>query len=330
MSKSGKPSPLSAAMDLPEHAWLLYRRALRGEPIQSADPGFADLDAVGLLVHDPVRDAFVVAELRLVQERLEKRATDQLIQAAEGMSAIPQFLHLVADLRERHSEAGGSFDRAVFLDGLDNVHAEMAAAVDAAQVDVLTAHPAKRPRRLVANSQERDLALLRRGVAMRTMYHPVNRGVPAVREWAQAVTDAGAQVRTLSSPFLKMVIVDSSHAFITDFVQGRDHTQGAWLIRHPAIVAFIREVFEQTWQQADPWDGTSGRAPVSPAYTTPTLRTMLRGVCAGKSQTQIGKQLGVSERTVSGQLSALREQLGLQTSAQLVYWWATSPERELD
>lgn len=316
-----------------------YQRALRGEGIGPEDAGFDTLVDLGLIIPDPLTPGqHVPAALDQVEEQLRVEGAARLSAAVGYMEAIPS---LLADLSSEHRRSGRKPHHAeiVYLQGLERVHAVMARIVDSARSEIHSAHPGQRPKDLVARSLPRDVKLAERGVRLRTIYHPNNRRVRSVHEWARTMAMHGSQVRTLSAPFLKCVIVDDRHAFISDFIEGADVTQSAWHVQHPAMVAWIREVFQQTWERATPWEtnppqeniGPSGASTSEgPRMTTPETRAILRGLCAGWTHQQIGQSLGLSERTVTKRLSELRERIGLATNAQLTYWWAFSRERHLD
>ncbi|MEW2081123.1 LuxR C-terminal-related transcriptional regulator [Streptomyces sp. NPDC005283] len=338
MSEVDNSSNVTGLPQLSAQAWELYRRALKGERITLQEPGFDELDSMGLLIPEPFRPGLhVPTELAHVESQLRTLAEQRLATAVSFMSGIRSLLESVEEEQHRHGGPAGDL-AAVFIEGIDAVHKVMAPAVDAARSEVLTAQPGKRKPELLAASAPRDIALIERGVSMRIVYNGSNQGDAAARQYANSIISHGGHIRTMEAPIMKMIIVDNDHAFVPDFAEGRAPEVGAWHMRHPAMVGFVRAAFEDFWQRSTPW-GTTGPSEqrgasgdsqaTSEPVTTPVLRSILRGIVAGLSHRQIGDQLGISERTVTTHLSGLRTNLGLATIPQLTFWWAESDERKL-
>jgi DNA-binding CsgD family transcriptional regulator len=102
------------------------------------------------------------------------------------------------------------------------------------------------------------------------------------------------------------------------------------------MVAYIAAEFEAKWDRADPWHGElRGRQAGSVVgsdgvRTTRRQREIMRDLAAGKSQRATAAGLGVSERTVSDEITTLRDLFDARSREQLVFKWAFSPDRLVD
>ncbi|PZT71534.1 hypothetical protein [Streptomyces sp. AC1-42T] len=343
MNEEDSSSDSRALPGLTSQGRALLRRVLNEELISPSDPGFAELDGLGILVPELYRPGlFVIAQRSQIESHLQQSAKRQLAEAVEFSSGIRAFLD---DLEAEQARGGGSGWRSsmptesVFLEGANSVHKVMARVTDSARSEVLTMHPGKRPRNRLEKSVARDVELLRSGVRIRTLYQRANLAVAATRRWVSVVTEAGARVRTLDAPIIKTIVIDDAHAFVPD--PKKPVSAGAWYIRDPAAISYFQQVFENEWRRAAPWDTTgipveSERAaaeselPAPATVTTPRQRSILRAICAGLSYAQAGAQLGVKQRTIADDMAKLRQSQGLATNEQLTFWWATAPDRLLN
>lgn len=344
MSESDKSPDMRRPPVLTEAARTLLRRALKGEQLSEDEAGFAELAALRVLCPEPYRQGiYVLAERSDIEDHLRGAAEERLTSAAKFMSGIRTFLEDIDRERSRF-DIGDSSRASYFIDTINSVHEVMASLTYAAQSEILALQPGKRKRHILTSSEPRDIANMQRGIAMRTIYQRINLPVPHVRRYVANLTAAGAQFRTTDAPLIKTVLIDGRDAFIPDVVSGRDSVAGAWHIRDPAAVGYIRQAFEYEWLRASPWDETGipsepeegdegdNEEPTGPRpITTPRQRTILRGICDGQSYQQIGRMLGVKSRTVADDMARLRRMKNVETNEQLAYWFATSPDRlEMD
>ncbi|MFB7836248.1 LuxR C-terminal-related transcriptional regulator [Streptomyces sp. NPDC056056] len=307
---------------------------MRGEPLQDDAPGLRGLLARGVLRPNPtLPGAYVPVPLRYLESQLYASALKGLTAMVEGFAQIPA---LVGEL-EAEQQAHGHSDepaRSVHLTSVDAVNTETVRTSLGARREILTAQPGFRPPKLLKALLNPHLEPARRGVAVRTIYRTSERSSPSTGQWVATVTEAGAQVRTLGESFPRMIIVDRAHAFFEAFdTEGAVIPQTAWYTQDPAVCQVLALHFYTGWERADPWLPQAQEEPPASTEahhkTTKTQRTILRSIVAGRSHAQIGKDLGLSERTVTAQVSKLRASLGFTTVPQLTYWWATSPERLL-
>lgn len=166
-----------------------------------------------------------------------------------------------------------------------------------------------RPPEVLADALPRDLAMLDRGIAVRSVYqHPARFHQPT-QDYVRTVAAAGSQIRTLNELFGRMIIVDQRVAFIPD----RSRPGGAVVIRQPSAVAFLYDAFQQSWNQATPYH--SGPA-AARAVTGEIKRTVAILLADGWKDEVIARRLGLSPRTCRRHIAELMEQLGARSRTQ--------------
>ncbi|MFD4243615.1 LuxR C-terminal-related transcriptional regulator [Streptomyces sp. NPDC058525] len=314
-----------------------YRRALRGELLQEDEPGLSSLLARGVLVANPFHHGiYVPAPPRYLETQLHASVLRSLTATVEEFAQIPAFVRELEAEQQRHGESL-SPAASVHLRSVDAVNAEMIRTTMGARREILTAQPGFRPTKVLKGALSRHMEPAKRGVTVRTIYRASERSNVVQSQWVADVTAAGAEVRTLSESFPRLILVDRAHAFFEAFdEEGVLIPKTAWYSQDRAVCEVLALYFYTGWERADPWlpdakDGHAGHAGGAGAEhkTTKLQRTILRSIVAGRGYDQIGKDLGVSERTVTVHVSKLRTALGFKTVPQLTHWWATSPERLL-
>ncbi|MER5302284.1 LuxR C-terminal-related transcriptional regulator [Streptomyces lasiicapitis] len=315
---------------LTDVARALLRRALQGDVVAADEPGFDDVDRLGVLVSDPYRrGVYAMAAPSQIEDRLYAAAARQVTEAAVFISGIRAFLD---DLAHERAQFGGQIppphNSSYFICGVDAARETMNSLIYAAKSELRAVQPGKRERKILDAALPRDVALMERGVPMRTLYQHVNRPLRHVRRYVAAMTAAGARFRLTDAPLVKMVMIDRAHAFIPDITGGRDHTAGAWHIRDPAAIAYMAQLFELEWLRSTPWDFTEVPDDTRPeVITTARQRSILRGICSGQSYEQIGRSLSIKVRTVADNMARLRKVLKVDTNEELAYWFATAADR---
>lgn len=334
MTQNGTTSPSRDPLELSPEVREVYRQILRGQSVPAELPGLAELLRLGLVFTDPERpDSHCAVDPYRAGRRLLRHARLQMKETADFLAAIPDFFDdLEGDFRAARvaSMAGVTVEN---LMGGEVINARIAELLGRAKKELLTAQPngPRSPDELEV-SIGRDTDALARGVAMKTLYHANARTGGPTRQWVDVMTSRGAQVRTLEKPFMRAIIIDREHAFIEDFHhrpndEAEPDMKRACLIHDPVVCSFVAEVFLRDFRRADPW---YGKPSDEGTVTTPIQRSILRDMCEGKDQRQAGDRHGISERTVNKHLADLRKRLNFDTQAQLIYWWALSPERDLD
>ncbi|MFE7465180.1 hypothetical protein ACFU6R_13925 [Streptomyces sp. NPDC057499] len=154
---------------------------------------------------------------------------------------------------------------------------------------------------------DRDLAMLDRGVRMRTLYQHSARASLATQGYVERLTAAGAEYRTAAELPDRAVVFDRSVAFLPRRANGGSG-EGAVLVRDPDVVAYLCRTFEQHWSGATPFRGTSEAAYKEVGGS---LRRALVGLLAeGAKDEVIARRMGMSLRTCRRHIAELLEELG--------------------
>jgi hypothetical protein len=213
--------------------------------------------------------------------------------------------------RASFTEARGPF---TYLHGIEAIDAHIATLVAEAEDEMLTAQPQTgRSAAALAIATKRDIAMLDRGTKMRTLYQHSARRSSMTHKYVAAVTARGAEVRTLDEFFNRMIVIDRRVAVIPN----GDQLSIAVVIREPAIVAYLVDVFERAWERGRPF---ANRERAMLAEIAAEQRAMtIRMLIEGHSDPVSAKRLGVSPRTYAGYVADLKAEYEAETRFQLGY-----------
>ncbi|WP_196218161.1 LuxR C-terminal-related transcriptional regulator [Streptomyces blattellae] len=244
--------------------------------------------------------------LRSIAERLDalsRLTTDHLIDINSTKKSMSASIS-----EESHIE---------YLHGLDAISSAIDDALTGAQQEILTAQPdGPRPGQVLDNALESVRPHIEAGVTMRTLYQHTTRFDEATKNYVRTVTDYGVKVRTLAEFFDRLIIIDDSVAFIS---ANESRTVGL-AIREPAIVRFLKDTFERSWDRAKSFPFVPLHAAKAADDVIPSLRESIsRLLIGGYSDKLIARRLGISERSLQGHIAAMKQQLGANTRLQLGY-----------
>lgn len=284
-------------------------RILVGGPLRSA---FELLVEVGLLVRDDSGESYRPVDPASVQSRVVAplgyegaHLLEESAQWARAFGVLGQ-----AWRRSPQTEARGP---------VTHVHDEaigpfLTALVAEAEEELLTAQPqAGRNAQSLAAAALRDTAALERGVRMRTLYQHSARRSAITHKYVGAVTDRGAEVRTLDEFFNRMIVVDRRVAVIP----AQEDLRAAVAIREPAVVSYLVDVFERAWERARPFGNRdlTLMKDIAAEQRAMTIRMLIEGHPDPTS----AKRLGVSPRTYAGYVADLKAEYEAETRFQLGY-----------
>ncbi|WP_045299395.1 helix-turn-helix transcriptional regulator [Saccharothrix sp. ST-888] len=226
------------------------------------------------------------------------------IREQQGVLAeIRQGLDRFAPYYQRHQAPCEALE---LLENVQDVRNTLNQASDRCRMEVLTSQPGGGARvpEAMQDALVRDQAMLERGIQLRTLYHHTARFNGPSQAYVAAASALGGQYRTAHELFGRLIVFDRELAFIPV----KDDSWGAVVIREPSTVAYLCEIFEQTWDRATPFvDAVSqGLEEVSREIH----ETIVRLLAAGLKDEAIARRLGMSLRTARRHIADIMEELG--------------------
>ena len=286
-----------------------YRIAEDGERRKAFDL----LVEMGLLIFDSEQDAWVPEDPTSVQARvvspLSQEAAKLLSESSRWSSAFSSLSQ--SWRRAPQSSARGSF---TYLRGGQTINNVLDQLLTECEEEMLTAQPqAGRDPRFLAKAALRDIELLERGATMRTLYQHSARRSSVTHKYVAAVSARGAEVRTLDEFFNRMILVDRRVAVIPY----AEEFGVAVVVREPAVVAYLVDVFERSWERGRLFTNreTSLMKDIAAEQRSMTMRMLIEG----HSDPVSAKRLGVSPRTYAGYVADLKTEYDADTRFQLGY-----------
>ena len=236
-------------------------------------------------------------------------------QGAELISESAQWAKAFASLsqtwRRSPQAVGGPLSE---LRGIATINAFLSALVGEAEQELLTAQPQYgRALNQLSDVGAGEIALLQRGVTIRTLYQHAARRSSDTRRYVAAVTAAGAEVRTLDEFFNRLIVVDRRTAVIPS----HEGNNAAMVIREPSMVAYLVDMFERHWERARPF--TSGETSLLRDIAAEQRAMTIRMLLEGRADPAGAKRLGVSPRTYAGYVADLKNEFEVETRFQLGY-----------
>ena len=156
-----------------------------------------------------------------------------------------------------------------------------------AEFELLTAQPQTgRDAPTLAAATLRDNAALERGVRMRTLYQHSARRSSITHKYVKAVTERGAEVRTLDEFFNRLIVVDRRVAVIPH----QEGLKAAMIVREPSMVAYLVDMFERTWERARPFTNkdTSMVRDIAAEQRAMTIQMLIEGHADPASAKRLG------------------------------------------
>ncbi|MGI5139376.1 MULTISPECIES: hypothetical protein [unclassified Streptomyces] len=252
---------------------------------------------------------------------------EHLTALAAFTGALPEFM---AGLRDRHDAMRPPHASIQFLQGRELINEHIAREHLNARTEIISAQPGHRTPEDLSFSCDRDRGALKRGLPMRTLYHSSVRRVATVGDWAKSMAHAGGEIRTFNSRFPRSIIFDRRVAFIPAHTsECEKSSDDAVMVTEPLVVERLAYVFDLFWDRAQPWFGRGDNSRDKGLVTTHTQRAILRELCLGRTQAQAAKNLGLGPAWINEQMGQLRKKLGAKTLNEVIYWWATSADHEV-
>lgn len=249
----------------------------------------------------PVDPAVALSAL-IARQRAE--VAERLHELAQGQATLTELL--------AQRQASGA-DRVVGdverITGLDAIHARIADLSRTCTREVWSFNPGG-PQSAVnlASSRPLNRETLERGVRMRAVFLDSVRNDEPSLEHARWLTELGAEVRTVPTLPLRMIVVDRERALVP--VDAEHSGDAALLVSGNGLITALVGLFGSVWQSARPVTARRSRPPNEP---TAQERAALRLWAQGCTDRAVATRLGVSERTVRRISDGLAERLGARS-----------------
>ncbi|MCH6171904.1 helix-turn-helix transcriptional regulator [Pseudonocardia alaniniphila] len=213
------------------------------------------------------------------------------------------------------------------IHGQTEVEAALQRSLDECRTELITAHPGRgRSPEILADVLERDLPVLRRGVRKQVIYQHTIRIHGPTLEYVDSIVREGAEARTLSELFDRLIVFDRKIAYIAS--PSRDEHE-LIEIHQPALVRYLSRAFDLSWSRATPVPTAAGYRH-SVAVTSDIQRSIMRMLVNGLTDDKIARELGMGRRTVAEHVRRLSERFGSSGRAQLGYAIARSGLLDVD
>ncbi|GAA1353749.1 hypothetical protein [Streptomyces beijiangensis] len=303
----------------------VYKKAISGGDGR-LDPDAADthlLVQYGLAVAGAIGDSCVPVNPWDAERRVAKMALDLV---AKGARQALRYAELSSELGPA---AAGARTPAIHRLTSGEANARINELLEDVQQTILVGQPGPRARGALEAVLERDLELLARGVAMRTLYAQTSQADPALRSHVEQLAAGGARFRTSSQPFAKVVIGDRRWAFFSDDPdQAAAGEAGAYLVTEPAMVGYLAEDFRRDWDTATEWarQPAGDGAPSAERSRFEQQREVMRQLAAGRTQAAAAIRLGMAKSTLTKIVKELMDERNLESSFQLAMWLGANPE----
>ncbi|GAA3723464.1 LuxR C-terminal-related transcriptional regulator [Salinactinospora qingdaonensis] len=270
------------------------------------------------VVHQP----FTLQELSRSAPLHSPETRDLLQNMASRLEALSRRVdeHLTCDaapaeLSESRAPGGAAGIR--YLHGLTATNEAIASELDRAREEILTAQPdGPRPKAVLEQALASVQDKLAHGVRMRTLYQHTTRFHEPTKQYVRSVARYGVEIRTLDEFFNRLIIVDRCVAFVP---ANADKTS-AVRVSDAALVRFLTDIFERAWDRAETYPFVPTRAANAASQVIPSIRDSIRRLLVqGRSDRQIARRMGISQRSLQSHVACLKEEFGAQHRLQLGY-----------
>ncbi|MFJ6696465.1 helix-turn-helix transcriptional regulator [Streptomyces sp. NPDC091272] len=305
--------------DLCDQGRQAYIRALQSGRIARAEvtsiPCLMDL---ALLQPDPDDADFLrpVPPAAVLAKRLhpiEHQIQEHRRLAVELVDSFDQFMAISAqDPPITHA--------ITVLESKPRINAAIGAAIADCRSEVLTIQPGGgRSEDTLHLAVQRGQLMTGRGVRMRTLYQHTARHSHGTLAYAEIMAEGRVEIRTLEELIERLMIFDRKVAFLP----ASDDREVALEIRHPGLVEYLANVFEQFWHRAVPLVEPVTYEP-TPTGISGVQRSIAKLLIDGYVDEAIARRLGMNVRTCRAHIAKLAASLGSGSRAQLGYLIARS------
>ncbi|MDT0427800.1 helix-turn-helix transcriptional regulator [Streptomyces salyersiae] len=287
----------------------LYERALRQGKIARGDLVTAPcLIDMALVQADPWdEDRMLPVPPSAALARLLQPLTREIDERIELTLTLARSLAPMAGIAD-----GDPHLAITMLEGPEAIREAIREATAQATTEVLTAQPGSdRPHATLRTALDNARIAIAQGARLRHIYQHPARYSTQVRDYLHLVPAESLQVRTTELTVERLLIFDRTAAFIP----ATTDRSSALHIRHPALVAYLAQVYEVLWAQATPY---TDQLPITPgAPVTAVQQSVARLLAEGHVDDVVARKLGISVRTCRSHISKLMQTLGAHSRTHL-------------
>ncbi|GAA3486428.1 LuxR C-terminal-related transcriptional regulator [Streptomyces cremeus] len=249
---------------------------------------------------------YTASSPRIFGAQLIAPAVRELTERQQHIMDMMEQLDSLAELYEQSPAKRFRRPEIEVLPEIDSVRSALnGLSADAGQ-EILTSQPGgPRPAEVLEEALQRTELVLGRGVTMRTVYQHTAQYNPATRAYVKHVVALGAQVRTLSDAFMRLIVFDRETAVLP--LHG--NPQGAVIVSDRSIVDFVVQAFERVWPAASPFPVSYDQNQVM--STSEEIKLAISQLLVeGVEDKVIARRLGMSLRTCQRHISDVMARLG--------------------
>ncbi|MFD7258115.1 LuxR C-terminal-related transcriptional regulator [Streptomyces sp. NPDC059874] len=238
-------------------------------------------------------------EILMARQQAELAAQQLRIEASRAAAA--QLIAEFADLTPATASPGVEQ-----LVGLDEIRTRITGLAHGLQTELMTFAPGGgHQSQTLEASKPNDLALLSRGVRMRSLFQDSVRNSQGTVAYATWLSELGGEVRTAPDLPTRMMVFDRTTAVIP--VSSDDSAAGAVILTGNGTLTALCALFENVWASAQPLGAEPER---DDSALTAQENTVIRLLAQGLTDEAIAKRLAVSPRTARRLANGLMERLG--------------------
>ncbi|WP_433241140.1 hypothetical protein ACQPYK_35725 [Streptosporangium sp. CA-135522] len=253
------------------------------------------------------RHRVVATEPRIGIERLVEQRLDQLnMEIRRVLAARDAIASFVED--QRHGENATPVLDIERVEGLDRVRQRLDDLGFFSYKETLCLHPGgPLSRGAIETALPLDTRSLRRGLAVKAVYHPKALDDPLMASYLRDVVGLGGQIHITEDPMDRMLIFDRSVAVVP--INPKESSRGALLVREPGLVSQLVTYFDGVWQAAT--DLRDFTEPSTDAPLLSDLEKRVLAVMATADKDEIAaREIDVSVRTYRRYVADLMARLG--------------------
>ncbi|GIH60070.1 MULTISPECIES: DUF6879 family protein [Microbispora] len=281
------------------------RKALGLDP-DTVEAAVEELERLSLLdLRD--RHRVVATEPRVGIERLIEQRLNELNAEIRRVLAARDAIAVFMEDQQQGERTATALD-IERVEGLERVRERLDDLGFFCYKETLCLHPGgPLSRGAIETAMPLDTRSLRRGLAVKAVYHPKALDDSLMAAYLRDIVGLGGQVRITEEPMDRMVVFDRSVAVVP--IHPKESARGALLVREPGLVSQLVTYFDGVWEAA-----TDFREYTEPSKEPPLLSDLERRVLAVMATADkdeiAAREIDVSVRTYRRYVADLMARLG--------------------